>query len=461
MELVLEPDCDMAQTRTDENEACRIEKPSESEDLPKLDEAPGSAEPEAEPIEIDTPRAVSSKRKWLLALQRVDPVFYLTWLVSTLLLIIGFYWFVEHNNRLVTAHLQEIEAGRKELNEKRSDTLQSDKPALLQGDLPLEPPSAAVLVVTPPELAQEIEVKSESRESPAASSHIPVVIAENPEVVELKVQLEEKAQQLEVLALENYELRLRLEFDQPPAPDEVVEIPTAVSEHGEMTSSVEAIPQQDVTELPSRNLKSFEPAVVPGAADATGALYNADRALANRDYIAAEKWYRLAVQYEPDNREANLGVASVALRNENTQLAVERYRHLLSIYPEDQTVFSAMLKLADTDSEIENELRSLAVRSSEDQAALYLILGHHFGRTGRWPEANDAFVAALKSAPEQPAAIFFNLAVSFEHLGQTDVAVDHYRRSLKADNVAGSSSADRILRFDRARAESRLAELTE
>ena len=132
---------------------------------------------------------------------------------------------------------------------------------------------------------------------------------------------------------------------------------------------------------------------------------------------------------------ANIGVASVAVVTGNLHLAIDRYRHLLRLNPDDQSVFIAMLDLATPDNVIETELLSHVSQLASDQAKYHSIMGHYFGRKGRWEEANEAFTNALAGRANQ-ADVLFNLAVSYEHLGLIDEAVEYYRQALTATDLS-------------------------
>ena len=78
-------------------------------------------------------------------------------------------------------------------------------------------------------------------------------------------------------------------------------------------------------------------------------------------------------------------------------------------------------------------------------------LGNLYAAQARWSDAQEAYFEAYSRAPENPDYAF-NLAISLEHLGQRQPALNYYRQAVE---VAQS----RPHGFDPAQAQSRIAEL--
>jgi len=162
-------------------------------------------------------------------------------------------------------------------------------------------------------------------------------------------------------------------------------------------------------------------------------IANGFEAYSVKNFPVANEWYSQALQIDPINHDANHGVAATAAVLGNHELASDRYRHLLSINPDDQQAFSEMLKLATTDNLIETELLS-HIDVSKNPAPLYSIAGHYLGKQGRWVRARDMYEKALEGHSETtiPADYFFNLAVSYEHLGYRAIAAEHYLQAINS-----------------------------
>ncbi len=456
MKLVDEP----AAVRTDElpvtdNKPVADNKPdTSSEILYPETERIDSKQPESLSI---TPQSSKQSRKWLVFLKNIDPIFYITCLVFSGLFVAGLYLFINHNNRLIVAHLQEIEAGKKEL---------SDKLALLKSEIDTQLPQSALVSQNKVKLAPLVKtqgrddgvlVQASSQLAVVAESHddiqsvdnekfpiLPAGVDQSEEISNLQTLLAEKIQQLELLALENYELRLTVEFGEAANTYPAVDF-----ESDSIESSTEDA--KIVAETDQSGIAASETQHETVLVDADELIRRAEQALNDKDYVDSHGLYLDALQQSPGNREANLGAASVALIMGNTQLAVDRYRHLLKLNPDDQSAFSAMLDLAAPENLLETELLSHVPRYASDPAKLYSILGHYFGRDAKWGRANELFNKALNSGGSSSADILFNLAVSYEHLGKGSEAVRVYLQALSAADDAG---------IDRALVRDRLSELT-
>lgn len=387
-------------------------------------------EPETSEGEKSLQQSAVTQGNWYARLQHIDPVFYITSLLAASFLIIGFYFFLEYNNRLVAAHLSGLEASKEKLDEMFAF-------------------NKAVMRSQPPEIdipqsssAESVSVQSRLRASPSSASNsdtkVDSSIAQSREVAELQSLLSEKTRQLELLALENHELRLSIEFGSAaPVEQSINSVNNGATETvGSDSTAKDVSSGRADTAVDPQSSKSVERLLT----DTAVLVSHAKKSVQEEDYISAEKWYSLAVQKDPSDREANIGVASVAVVTGNLHLAIDRYRHLLRLNPDDQSVFIAMLDLATPDNVIETELLSHVSQLASDQAKYHSIMGHYFGRKGRWEEANEAFTNALAGRANQ-ADVLFNLAVSYEHLGLIDEAVEYYRQALTATDNEGINHA--------------------
>ena len=140
--------------------------------------------------------------------------------------------------------------------------------------------------------------------------------------------------------------------------------------------------------------------------------------------------YAQALQLEPYNRDANLGVAAVAMKTGNYPVATLRYRHLLSLDPVDVVAFSALLNLAAVTRNpvMENEM-ILHSSQHRDYPALHAALGNYYSQTDRWVMASQSYAAAVGLSPDT-ADYLYNLAVTLDNLGDSQAAIDTYERAL-------------------------------
>lgn len=161
-------------------------------------------------------------------------------------------------------------------------------------------------------------------------------------------------------------------------------------------------------------------------------------ALRAGDIDAAGHAYARALELAPGNRDALLGVASVAERRGNVDRAVSFYRRVLRDHPNDDYARAALAGLEGVQQprRSETELKNL-LRERPDSPALHFALGNVYAAESRWSEAQRAWFEAHRAAPDNPDYAY-NLAVALDHLGQLDAARDYYRKALAASDDGGA-----------------------
>jgi len=84
---------------------------------------------------------------------------------------------------------------------------------------------------------------------------------------------------------------------------------------------------------------------------------------------------------------------------------------------------------------------------------LNFTLGNQYAQQGRWADAQQAYFRAYSADSENPD-FAFNLAVSLDHLRQTGLALEYYRRALvlaqkRAANFVPETAQRRELQLSR------------
>ncbi len=190
-----------------------------------------------------------------------------------------------------------------------------------------------------------------------------------------------------------------------------------------------------------------------GARAVSPALANAYQAFQSGDAGAARSQYQRVLQLEPDNRDALLGMAAIALRRGQADEAGSFYARLLELNPSDAEAVAGMASVQSGDpAQAESRLKGVLAASPDTGAALY-ALGNLYAQQARWPEAQQSYFRAFGSAPTN-AAYAFNLAVSLDKLDQKKLALDYYRRALQL-SPQGASGSD----IDRATVSARIGQL--
>lgn len=186
----------------------------------------------------------------------------------------------------------------------------------------------------------------------------------------------------------------------------------------------------------------------PAIAPAVSAAY---AAFVTGDYATARQEYDNALRQDPNNRDALLGSAAVAQRENRGAQAAAAYARLLELDPADPDALAALVALRPGDlARSETQLRNV-LKSRPDAAPVLFALGNLYARQSRWPEAQQAYFRAYTAAPGN-ADYAFNLAVGLDRLNQGKLAATYYQQALASAGPAG---------FDRAAVQRRLQELRE
>ena len=192
---------------------------------------------------------------------------------------------------------------------------------------------------------------------------------------------------------------------------------------------------------PSRDTPRVSPEVAKGY-----------RALVSGDLAAAHKGYSAALEADPANLDALLGIATVEARTGNRMLAAQHYRRALEVDPRDPTALAGLAAIAQfaSSDDAESRLRS-DLASNPGSAALHFTLGNLLATQSRWGEAQLEYFEAYRIEPAS-ADYAYNLAVSLDHMKQPKLAAEYYARALDA-------ARNQATQFDPQAVARRLAEL--
>lgn len=168
------------------------------------------------------------------------------------------------------------------------------------------------------------------------------------------------------------------------------------------------------------------------------------------DTGAAQQLYQKVLQQEPNNRDALLGLAAIAMKQKQAGQAAAYYGKLLDLDPADPEALAAQIGLqGQTDpAQSESRLKKILLQNPQADAA-HFALGNLYAQQSRWAEAQQSYFRAYSSAPGN-ADYAFNLAVSLDHLNQGKLALDYYQRALARPGPAN---------FDKSSVQTRIREL--
>ncbi len=182
-------------------------------------------------------------------------------------------------------------------------------------------------------------------------------------------------------------------------------------------------------------------------------LLAAYQAFSRGDDAAAQKQYRQVLQADVRNVDALLGMAAIALRQGRYADANGWYQKVLEIEPRNSTALSALANAqigndaagpnaAGSDfAASESRIKNLLAQQPE-AANLHAALGNLYAAQNQWSLAQAAYFNASRFAPNS-ADYAFNLAVSLDQLGKSELALAQYQRALSLLNNAAASNLDR------------------
>jgi Flp pilus assembly protein TadD len=171
------------------------------------------------------------------------------------------------------------------------------------------------------------------------------------------------------------------------------------------------------------------------------------------DLAGARAAYQQALQEEPANRDAALGLAAVEVRSGRYESAESLYGRLLQSDPRDSHAQAGLIALRGGRSDpLAAESRVKNMLAADPGAhVLNFTLGNQLAQQGRWPEAQLEYFKAFAAEPDNPD-FAYNLAVSLDHLRQPRLALEYYRRAISLAKTRGAG-------FELGSAQSRVEQL--
>jgi len=167
-------------------------------------------------------------------------------------------------------------------------------------------------------------------------------------------------------------------------------------------------------------------------------INDAYHAYQSGDMVNAKSKYAEALEAYPDNRDAMLGLAAVAMNEGDMASALAMYSYLVELYPQDALARAALIGLQQRRQSLQDEaaIRNMLFEQPTNPF-LYFTLGKIYASQSRWPEAQQAFFDAYRFDSTRPGYAL-NLAISLDRLGQSQSALDYYHVAV---NLAHESDA--------------------
>lgn len=167
-------------------------------------------------------------------------------------------------------------------------------------------------------------------------------------------------------------------------------------------------------------------------------LTQAFKAYQAGSYDAAKSIYQGVLKSEPDNRDAHLGLAAIAINNQNRKAAYSHYVHLLELNSLDTLAMSSLIALSNSPDPVKDESAiKLLIQRDDSFPHLHFLLGNIYAKQKRWADAQQAFFDAYR-LDSTNSDYMLNLAISLDQLGQYKTALDYYKSAIE---LSGNSAS--------------------
>jgi tetratricopeptide (TPR) repeat protein len=177
-------------------------------------------------------------------------------------------------------------------------------------------------------------------------------------------------------------------------------------------------------------------------------LMQAYEALQRGDFTQARNQYQQVLRIEPRSVDALLGLGAIAWKEGQIDEAAQHYQRVLELEPRNAFAQAGLIAIVGGADRQGSESRLKQLITREPSPFLYFTLGNLYADQGQWPGAQQAYFQAYQQQPDNPDYAF-NLAVGLDHLGQTRLALDYYRKALDLSFKKGLANFDQNLVIQR------------
>jgi Flp pilus assembly protein TadD len=178
---------------------------------------------------------------------------------------------------------------------------------------------------------------------------------------------------------------------------------------------------------------SVTPAVNPALAEAYSSLNNGN-------LESSQRLYSQLAKTDPGNVDVLIGLAAIAMRQGDRDLATKHYLKVLDVDPRNSVAQAGLIGIMGRADPFSSETRVKQLIARDPSAAyLHFTLGNTYVDQNRWPDAQQSFFQAQHLQPDNPDYAY-NLAVALEHIGQSKPALDFYRRAVQLAAAKGRAN---------------------
>ena len=165
----------------------------------------------------------------------------------------------------------------------------------------------------------------------------------------------------------------------------------------------------------------------------------ASAAFAVQDYFNAGAYYQQALSRNPASVDALNGLAAVNVAKGNVKAAQEGFYRVLMLDPSNKFARVSLIGLMQGVSAKEKEIELVALsKQFPEDALIHTALGEHYASQNLWMKAQSSFFSAFELNPENPQ-YQYNLAVSLDNLGKSQLAAQYYESLLSHPNMSDTA----------------------
>ena len=144
----------------------------------------------------------------------------------------------------------------------------------------------------------------------------------------------------------------------------------------------------------------------------------------------AQQDYKQVLQRYGLNVDAMLGLGAIATRQGRLADANGWYQKVLELEPRNEVAKAGLISLQQNNQTLSSEsnIKSM-LATTPDDANLHAALGDVYASQGRWSSAQQAYFDAYRI--NRSAENAFNLGVSLDQLGKSNLALPYYQEALQ------------------------------
>jgi Tfp pilus assembly protein PilF len=177
-------------------------------------------------------------------------------------------------------------------------------------------------------------------------------------------------------------------------------------------------------------------------------ILGAYEALRAGKYAEAKQLYGAALSADPRSIDALLGLAAISWKEGRSDDAASYYGRILEAEPRNPYAQAGLIAIVGGADPVAAESRLKLLVSREPSGFLYFTLGNLYADQAQWPAAQQAYFQAQQYMPDNPDYAF-NLAVALEHVGQSKLALQYYRKALDLSFKQGRANFNQNLAIER------------